>query len=98
MFLFVVQKCFSLKPALWITPLTFWLCSCYPAVVLNVYEAHHSTTLREKAVLELYEHIQADDSFTKCISIGPVVYTQQEKNKNRGIECGVYMLGVGWLT
>ncbi len=46
-----------------------------PAVVLNVYEAHHSTTLRQKAVKELYEHIEADDSFTKCISIGPVVYT-----------------------
>ncbi|XP_037542215.1 lanosterol synthase-like isoform X2 [Nematolebias whitei] len=41
-------------------------------MVLNVYEAHHSTTLREKAVKELYEHIQADDRFSKCISIGVV--------------------------
>lgn len=44
---------------------------CLP-VLLNVYEAHHSTTLRGKAVKELYDHIQADDRFTKCISIGPV--------------------------
>ncbi|XP_068186115.1 lanosterol synthase isoform X2 [Antennarius striatus] len=43
--------------------------------VLNVYEAHHSTTLRGKATKELYEHIQADDSFTKCISIGPISKT-----------------------
>lgn len=42
------------------------------AVLLNAYEAHHSTTLRGKAVKELYDHIQADDRFTKCISIGPV--------------------------
>uniref|UniRef100_A0A1A8LCF6 Lanosterol synthase (2,3-oxidosqualene-lanosterol cyclase) n=1 Tax=Nothobranchius pienaari TaxID=704102 RepID=A0A1A8LCF6_9TELE len=44
-------------------------------MVMNVYEAHHSTTLREKAVRELYEHIQADDRFTKCISIGPISKT-----------------------
>ncbi|XP_024919504.1 lanosterol synthase [Cynoglossus semilaevis] len=44
-------------------------------MVLNVYEAHHSSTLREKAVAELYRHIQADDSFTKCISIGPISKT-----------------------
>ncbi|KAF3842808.1 hypothetical protein F7725_001657 [Dissostichus mawsoni] len=44
-------------------------------MVLNVYEAHHSTMLREKAVKELYEHIEADDRFTKCISIGPISKT-----------------------
>ncbi|KAK9537898.1 hypothetical protein VZT92_005473 [Zoarces viviparus] len=44
-------------------------------MVLNVYEAHHSATLRGKAVKELYEHIQADDRFTKCISIGPISKT-----------------------
>ncbi|KAL3970257.1 acylglycerol lipase [Sarotherodon galilaeus] len=44
-------------------------------MVLNVYEAHHSTTLRGKAVKELYEHIEADDRFTKCISIGPISKT-----------------------
>uniref|UniRef100_A0A8D3CE99 Terpene cyclase/mutase family member n=1 Tax=Scophthalmus maximus TaxID=52904 RepID=A0A8D3CE99_SCOMX len=43
--------------------------------VLNVYEAHHSSTLREMAVKELYDHIQADDRFTKCISIGPISKT-----------------------
>lgn len=44
-------------------------------MLLNVYEAHHSTVLRGKAVEELYDHIQADDRFTKCISIGPVTNT-----------------------
>uniref|UniRef100_A0A3Q2QLB8 Terpene cyclase/mutase family member n=1 Tax=Fundulus heteroclitus TaxID=8078 RepID=A0A3Q2QLB8_FUNHE len=43
--------------------------------VLNVYEAHHSSTLRRMAVTELYDHIQADDRFTKCISIGPISKT-----------------------
>uniref|UniRef100_A0A3B4XVJ3 Terpene cyclase/mutase family member n=1 Tax=Seriola lalandi dorsalis TaxID=1841481 RepID=A0A3B4XVJ3_SERLL len=44
-------------------------------MMLNVYEAHHSSTLRGRAVKELYEHIQADDRFTKCISIGPISKT-----------------------
>uniref|UniRef100_A0A3Q3K2C1 Terpene cyclase/mutase family member n=1 Tax=Monopterus albus TaxID=43700 RepID=A0A3Q3K2C1_MONAL len=44
-------------------------------MILNVYEAHHSTTLRGRAVKELYEHIQADDRFSKCISIGPISKT-----------------------
>uniref|UniRef100_A0A668VHI4 Terpene cyclase/mutase family member n=1 Tax=Oreochromis aureus TaxID=47969 RepID=A0A668VHI4_OREAU len=48
---------------------------CSPPLVLNVYEAHHSTTLRGKAVKELYDHIKADDRFTKCISIGPISKT-----------------------
>ena len=55
----------------------------FPAVVLNVYEAHHSTTLRGMAARELYEHIQADDRFTKCISIGPVVKTHILRNTDR---------------
>lgn len=42
------------------------------AAIMNVYEAHHSTYLRERAITELYDHIKADDRFTKCISIGPV--------------------------
>ena len=75
------KSCFHWNFPKSLTPLTWWLCSCCPAVVLNVYEAHHSTTLRGKAVKELYEHIQADDSFTKCISIGPVVYTQIQKTQ-----------------
>ncbi|MBN3308394.1 ERG7 synthase, partial [Amia calva] len=44
-------------------------------VIMNVYEAHHSTSLRKKAVEELYDHIKADDRFTKCISIGPISKT-----------------------
>lgn len=43
-----------------------------PVAVMNVYEAHHSTGLRQRAITELYDHIKADDRFTKCISIGPV--------------------------
>ncbi|TRZ03754.1 hypothetical protein DNTS_009746 [Danionella cerebrum] len=43
--------------------------------ILNAYEAHHSTLLRERAVKELYDHIKADDRFTKCISIGPISKT-----------------------
>ncbi|NXG40484.1 ERG7 synthase, partial [Dromaius novaehollandiae] len=43
--------------------------------IMNVYEAHHSTSLRERAVAELYDHIKADDRFTKCISIGPISKT-----------------------
>lgn len=42
--------------------------------IMNVYEAHHSTALRQRAITELYDHIKADDRFTKCISIGPVGY------------------------
>lgn len=41
--------------------------------MLNLYEAHHSATLRGRALRELYEHIEADDRFTKSISIGPVI-------------------------
>uniref|UniRef100_A0A673YR50 Terpene cyclase/mutase family member n=1 Tax=Salmo trutta TaxID=8032 RepID=A0A673YR50_SALTR len=44
-------------------------------MVMNVYEAHHSSSLRGRAVKELYDHIQADDRFTKCISIGPISKT-----------------------
>ncbi|XP_024142556.1 lanosterol synthase isoform X1 [Oryzias melastigma] len=44
-------------------------------MVLNFYEAHHSAALRKMAVKELYDHIQADDRFTKCISIGPISKT-----------------------
>ncbi|KAG2459011.1 GANP protein, partial [Polypterus senegalus] len=44
-------------------------------VILNIYEKYHSTSLRKKAIDELYEHIKADDRFTKCISIGPISKT-----------------------
>ncbi|MCJ8732776.1 hypothetical protein PDJAM_G00214920 [Pangasius djambal] len=55
------------------TPHSTLLTAIYP--ILNLYEAHHSTALREKAVKELYDHIQADDLFTNCISIGPISKT-----------------------
>ncbi|CAL8266216.1 unnamed protein product [Lota lota] len=44
-------------------------------ILMNVYEAHHSTGLRGRAIKELYQHIQADDRFTKSISIGPISKT-----------------------
>uniref|UniRef100_A0A8D1LY43 Terpene cyclase/mutase family member n=1 Tax=Sus scrofa TaxID=9823 RepID=A0A8D1LY43_PIG len=46
-----------------------------PPAVLNFYERHHSTSLRQRATQELYEHIAADDRFSKCISIGPISKT-----------------------
>ncbi|XP_065798559.1 lanosterol synthase isoform X3 [Muntiacus reevesi] len=44
-------------------------------IVLNLYERHHSTSLRQRATQKLHEHIAADDRFTKCISIGPISKT-----------------------
>lgn len=41
-------------------------------MLLNLYEGHHSTSLRQQAIQKLYEHIEADDRFSKYISIGPV--------------------------
>ncbi|XP_008143861.2 lanosterol synthase [Eptesicus fuscus] len=43
--------------------------------ILNLYERHHSASLRQRAIRKLYEHIVADDRFTKCISIGPISKT-----------------------
>uniref|UniRef100_A0A8C3UX70 Terpene cyclase/mutase family member n=1 Tax=Catharus ustulatus TaxID=91951 RepID=A0A8C3UX70_CATUS len=55
------------------TPHSWLLGAAY--AIMNVYEAHHSTHLRQRAVTELYDHIKADDRFTKCISIGPISKT-----------------------
>ncbi|XP_063789338.1 lanosterol synthase [Pseudophryne corroboree] len=41
-------------------------------VLLNIYESYHIDALRRRAVHELYDHVIADDRFTKCISIGPI--------------------------
>ncbi|XP_056390516.1 lanosterol synthase [Hyla sarda] len=41
-------------------------------VLLNIYETYHIPALRRRAVHELYDHVTADDRFTKCISIGPI--------------------------
>lgn len=49
-----------------------WADDLAPAALLNLYERHHSASLRQRAVQRLYEHIAADDRFSKCISIGPV--------------------------
>jgi hypothetical protein len=46
----------------------FTLCSD----VLDCYEACHSSSWRQKALDEIYEHVCADDEFTQGISIGPV--------------------------
>ncbi|XP_074857495.1 lanosterol synthase isoform X2 [Carettochelys insculpta] len=55
------------------TPHSWLLTVAY--AILNVYEAHHSVWLRQRAIAELYDHIRADDSFTKAISIGPISKT-----------------------
>ncbi|KAK7456563.1 hypothetical protein BaRGS_00039317 [Batillaria attramentaria] len=52
------------------TPHTWLLDVAY--YVLDWYEMFHSKTLREKALQECYQHICADDEFTKGISIGPI--------------------------
>nr|XP_036879554.1 lanosterol synthase [Manis javanica] len=43
--------------------------------ILNLYERHHSAGLRQRATQKLYEHILADDLFSKYISIGPISKT-----------------------
>uniref|UniRef100_A0A4W3JF24 Terpene cyclase/mutase family member n=1 Tax=Callorhinchus milii TaxID=7868 RepID=A0A4W3JF24_CALMI len=55
------------------TPHSWLLNTAY--AVLNVYEDHHSERLRCWAITEVYDHITADDRFTKCISIGPISKT-----------------------
>jgi len=52
------------------TPHSWALDAAY--TVLNFYEKYHSSWLRQKALDKCYEHICADDEFTKSISIGPV--------------------------
>ncbi|KAG8516570.1 Lanosterol synthase [Galemys pyrenaicus] len=48
-----------------------WLLSALFAL-FDLYERHHSAGLRQRAIQTLYEHIQADDRFTQCVSIGPI--------------------------
>lgn len=43
--------------------------------LLNLYERFHSTSLRKWAIQLLYEHVAAEDRFTKYISIGPISKT-----------------------
>uniref|UniRef100_A0A670Y2C5 Terpene cyclase/mutase family member n=1 Tax=Pseudonaja textilis TaxID=8673 RepID=A0A670Y2C5_PSETE len=51
-----------------------WLLKVVYAIA-NIYEQFHSKKLRQQAVEELYDHIKADDQFTKFISIGPISKT-----------------------
>ncbi|KAJ7344564.1 hypothetical protein JRQ81_000514 [Phrynocephalus forsythii] len=51
-----------------------WLLTVVYAI-LNTYERFHSKSLRHRAMEVLYDHIKADDQFTKCISIGPISKT-----------------------
>ncbi|OXB61464.1 hypothetical protein ASZ78_010220 [Callipepla squamata] len=62
-----VAACDVYTPHSWLLGIAYAL--------MNVYEAHHSTYLRQRAIVELYDHIKADDRFTKCISIGPISKT-----------------------
>ncbi|XP_062948610.1 lanosterol synthase isoform X2 [Cynocephalus volans] len=55
------------------TPHSWLLCAVN--ALLNLYERHHSASLRQRAVQKLYEHIVADDRFSKSISIGPISKT-----------------------
>ncbi|XP_055874418.1 lanosterol synthase-like isoform X1 [Biomphalaria glabrata] len=43
--------------------------------ILNVYEKVHIGFIRKIALRSMYDHICADDKFTKCISIGPISKT-----------------------
>ncbi|XP_037685827.1 lanosterol synthase isoform X2 [Choloepus didactylus] len=55
------------------TPHSWLLRAAY--VLLNLYERHHSARLRQRAVQEVYEHVSADDRFSRSISIGPISKT-----------------------
>ncbi|XP_076975368.1 lanosterol synthase [Tamandua tetradactyla] len=55
------------------TPHSWLLRAAY--VLLDLYERHHSTRLRQWAVREVCEHVAADDRFSKSISIGPISKT-----------------------
>ncbi|XP_078656025.1 lanosterol synthase-like [Branchiostoma floridae x Branchiostoma belcheri] len=59
-----VAACDVYTPHSWLLNLAY--------VGINLYESWHSSSLRQWAIDELYDHIKADDSFTKCISIGPI--------------------------
>jgi len=48
------------------------LCCTCCADVLDVYEAWHSSSYRQKAIDMIYEHVCADDTASHGISIGPV--------------------------
>ncbi|CAM9278726.1 unnamed protein product [Lampetra planeri] len=62
-----VAPCDLYTPHSWLLDLAYGF--------LNVYERLHVTKLRKIAMEELYDHICADDRFTKSISVGPISKT-----------------------
>ncbi|KAM8999221.1 lanosterol synthase [Sarcophilus harrisii] len=62
-----VAACDLYTPHSWLLHLVY--------AVLNLYERYHLPSLRKLAVAEVYDHITADDRFTKCLSIGPISKT-----------------------
>jgi len=48
------------------------LCWTCRADALDMYEAWHSSSYRQKAIDMIYEHVCADDTASHGISIGPV--------------------------
>ncbi|XP_047573751.1 lanosterol synthase isoform X2 [Lutra lutra] len=63
----------SVAPEELYTPHSWLLRVVY--ALLNLYERYHSTSVRQRAIQKLYEHIVADDRFSKCLSIGPISKT-----------------------
>lgn len=57
------------SPHSWLLDVSYYL--------LDWYEMYHSTSMRQKSLDLIYEHICADDEYTKCISIGPISKTIQ---------------------
>ncbi|XP_055337256.1 lanosterol synthase-like [Paramacrobiotus metropolitanus] len=60
----------NISPADLYTPHSWLLKIGY--VVLDFCEKWHIPTFRKKALDKCYDHVCADDVFTKCISIGPI--------------------------
>ncbi|XP_044532523.1 lanosterol synthase isoform X1 [Gracilinanus agilis] len=62
-----VAACDLYTPHSWLLNLTY--------VLLNLYESCHLTSVRKRALATVFDHIAADDRFSKCISIGPISKT-----------------------
>ncbi|XP_028924452.1 lanosterol synthase isoform X1 [Ornithorhynchus anatinus] len=62
-----IASCDKYTPHSWLLTVVY--------AILNLYETHHISSLRKRAIVKLYDHIRADDRFTKCISIGPISKT-----------------------
>jgi lanosterol synthase len=59
-----VAKCDVYTPHSWLLDLSF--------IALDAYERFHLKYFRSWAEQEVLDHIRADDSFTHCISVGPI--------------------------